>query len=262
MILHYIKKLIQHRNQVGNGKMSGQVKSIWHSGPIPKSSGVATLFKEKSVIEIIHTNKDKEGRRVQCIIKYEQEILQIRNIFSPTNPTERKHFYINLQKLIDYDRKTIIAGYFNIIENLFLDRTGGNPNETHIIGFETLKTVKNKLNLIDIWRKNNPFQKSFTYNNADNTIHTRLDRFYINKTIKTIKCQIIPNTISDHYSVSLHIQINKNEPKGPGIWKLNTSILTHKTFQNIFKQVWKDWQNEKTKYKTTANGRKLASYIP
>ena len=47
--------------------MSGQVKSIWHSGPIPKGSGVATLFKEKSVIEIIHTNKDKEGQRVQSL---------------------------------------------------------------------------------------------------------------------------------------------------------------------------------------------------
>ena len=98
--------------------------------------------------------------------------------------------------------------------------------------------------------KKNPFQKSFTYHNADNTIHSRLDRIYITKAIKTIKCQIIPNTISDHYSVSLHIPVNKNEPKGPGIWKLNTTILTHKTFQNIFKQFWKHWQNEKTKYKT------------
>ena len=63
------------------------------------------LFKEKSEIEIIHTNKDNEGRIMQCIIKYEQEILQIINIYSPTNPTDRKDFYINLQKFIDYDQK-------------------------------------------------------------------------------------------------------------------------------------------------------------
>ena len=192
------------------------------------------MFKEKSEIEIIHTNKDKEGRIVQCIIKYEQEIIQIINIYSPSNPKDTKDFYINLQKFIDYDQKTIIAGDFNMIENLFLDRIGGNPNKTHTIGSKTFKTVKNKLNLIDIWIKKNPFQKRFTYHNTDNTIHSRFDRIYINKTIKAIKCQIIPNTISDHYSVSLHIQINKNDPKGPGIWKLNTSILMHKTFQNIF----------------------------
>ena len=108
------------------------------------------MFKEKSEIEIIHTNKDKEGQIVQCIMKYEREILQIINIYSPTNPTDRKHFYINLLKLIDYDQKTIITRDFNMIENLFLDRIGGNPNKTHKIGFETFKTVKNKLNLIDI----------------------------------------------------------------------------------------------------------------
>ena len=222
-------------------------KSIWHSGPVPKSSGVAILFKEKSEIEIIHTNTDKEGRIIQCIIKYGQEMLQIINIYSPTNPANRKDFYINLQNFIDYNQKTIIAGDFNMIENLFLDRIGGNPNKTHTIGSETFKTVKIKLNLIDIWRKNNPLQKSYTYHNPENTIH---DRIYITKTIKTIKWHIIPNTISDHHSASLHIQINKNDPKGPGIWKLNTSILTHKTYQIIFKHFWNDWQNEKTKCKT------------
>ena len=40
-----------------------------------------------------------------------------------------------------------------MIENLFFDRIGGNPNKTHTIGFETFKTVKKKLNSIDIWKK-------------------------------------------------------------------------------------------------------------
>ena len=104
--------------------------------------------------------------------------------------------------------------------------------------------------MIDLWRKNNPLQKSFTYHNADNTIHSILDRFYVSKTIKTIKCQIIPTKVSDHDSFSAYIQVNITEPKGPGIWKLNTSILTHKNCQNIFKQYWQNWQNEKTKYKS------------
>ena len=182
-------------------------------------------------------------------MKYEQEIFQI-NIYAPTNPTDRKNFYTNLQDFVDYDKKTIIASDFNMIKNTLLDRTGGNPNKTYTAGFITLKIVKNKLNLIDIWRKNNPFQKIFTYHNADNAIHSRLDRFYITKTIKTTKCQIIPTKISDHDSVSAYILVNKTEPKGPGTWKLNTSILTNKSFQNIFKQFWKNWQNEKAKYKT------------
>ena len=110
-------------------------------------------------------------------MKYEQEIFQIINIYTPTNPTDRKNFYINLQSYIDYNKETILAGDFNMIESIFLDRIGRNLQKTHTIGIETLQVIKNKLNLTDLWRKNNPFQKSFTYHNADNTIHSRLDRF-------------------------------------------------------------------------------------
>ena len=66
----------------------------------------------------------------------------------------------------------------------------------------------------------------------------RLDRIYITKTIKTLNCQIIPTTISDHNSVSVTIQVIIQTPKGPGISKLNTTILKQKQFQNIFKTFW------------------------
>ena len=68
-------------------------------------------------------------------MKYEQEIFQI-NIYAPTNPTDRKNFYTNLQDFVDYDKKTIIASDFNMIKNTLLDRTGGNPNKTHTAGFK------------------------------------------------------------------------------------------------------------------------------
>ena len=105
-------------------------RSIWHSGPIPKSSGVALLLKENSTNEIIHIKIDKAGRILQCIMKYEQEIFQIINIYAPTNPTDTKKFYINLQSYIDYNKETILAGDFNIIESIFLDRIGGNRQKT------------------------------------------------------------------------------------------------------------------------------------
>ena len=109
-------------------------------------------------------------------------------------------------------------------ENIFLDRIGGNPNNTHTLGIQDLNCIKNKNKLIDIW-KPNPYKRYFTYHNANNTIHSRLDRIYITKTIKTLNCQIIPTTISDHDRASVTIQVSIQTPKGPGIWKLNTTIL-------------------------------------
>ena len=73
-----------------------------------------------------------------------------------------------------------------MIENIFLDRIGGNPNDMHTFGIQVLNCIKNKYKLIDISRKRNPYKRYFTYHNSNNTIHSRLDRIYITKTIKTL----------------------------------------------------------------------------
>ena len=49
-----------------------------------------------------------------------------------------------------------------MVENIFLDRIGGNPNNTHTFGTQHLNCVKNKNKLIDIWRKTNPYKRHFT----------------------------------------------------------------------------------------------------
>ena len=52
----------------------------------------------------------------------------------PTKPTIRNIFNKKLQKFMKHDKKAILAGDFNMIENIFLDRQGGNPNNTQTIG--------------------------------------------------------------------------------------------------------------------------------
>ena len=223
-------------------------KSIWHSGTNLKASGVAILFKENLEIEIVKTQKDKDGQLLNCTIKFEDDPYQLINIYAPTKPDQRKFYYKNLQNFIKCDQKTILAGDFNMTENIFLDRIRGNPNNTHTLGIKDLHCIQNKNKLIDMWRKTNPYKRYFNYRNANNTIHSRLDRIYITKTIKTLNCQIIPTTISDHDSVLVTIQVNIQTPKGPGIWKLNTTILKEKQFQNTLKIFWSSWTKEKPKY--------------
>ena len=58
-----------------------------------------------------------------------------------------------------------------MIENIFLDRLGGNPTNIHMIGIQKLNEIENKHNLVDIWRRTNPYKRHFTYHNADSTIH-------------------------------------------------------------------------------------------
>ena len=125
-------------------------KSIWHSGTTLKASGVAILFKENLEIEIVQTQKDKDGQILNCIIKFEDDTYQLINIYAPTKPDQRKFFYKNLQNFIKSDQKTILAGDFSMLENIFLDRIGGNPNNTHTLDIQDLNCIKNKNKLIDM----------------------------------------------------------------------------------------------------------------
>ena len=223
-------------------------KSIWHSGPNFKNSGVAILFAKHLKIDIIKTETDSKGGIRKSFIQIENQLFQLINIYAPTNPKERLNFYKELPKIIEKRNNTILAGDFNILEDIFLDKLGGNTSNTHLIGLDILTEIKNKNNLVDILRKINPDKKLFTYHNTDKTIHSRLDGIYITNTIKVKTSKIYPISLPDHDGVTVIFQIRENNPRGPGIWKLNTSILKQKEFQEIFKNYWTYWQKQKRKY--------------
>ena len=56
-------------------------------------------FEEKSDIEIINFQKDKEGQIIQCSIHFAQEVFQLINIYTPTKPSNRKNFIISSKTL-------------------------------------------------------------------------------------------------------------------------------------------------------------------
>ena len=106
-----------------------------------------------------------------------------------------------------------------------------------------------------IWRKTNPSKRHFSYHDSDKTIHSRLDRIYTSKTIKVKTCKINPVSLSDHDSVTVILQmISEENPRGPGIWKLNISILKHKKFQGIFKPFGLFGKRKRKNTKTTMTG--------
>ena len=223
-------------------------KSIWQSGSNPRNSGVAILFSKPLNIEILKTEKHLDGKLIKSLTKIENQIFQLINIYAPTIPKDRITYFQELQKIIENRNNTILAGDFNMLEDIFLDKLGGNNSSTHLLGSEIITDIKNQNNLIDIWRKLNPDKRLYTYHNPDKTIHTRLDTIYITDDIKTKASKIYPFSLSDHDGVTASFQIRELNPKGPGIWKFNTSILKHKNFQEIFPKFWKFWQNQKKKY--------------
>ena len=122
-----------------------------------------------------------------------------------------------------------------MVEDIYLDRKGGAPSNSHLLGITHLQNIKEKYSLQDTWWKKKHTKITFTYHNCDQTIHTRIYHIYVIKNLRIQNITIQPNPLSDQEIVSLTREITK-KPKSRGIWKLNISILKLKYFKEIFQK--------------------------
>ena len=144
-----------------------------------------------------------------------------------------------------------MGGNFSMVENLTMDRQGGNPNRQHLYGLEELSEIKQNCNLIDIWRTQNSFQTKFAYENNILDFKSRIDGFYIWSNAKknfSIRSDIIPNNISDHHMICLSLKNITTNKRRPSYWKLNTSILENKAYKQKIETFWQHWKNKKNSY--------------
>ena len=119
-------------------------KSFWHSGKVPESSGVAILIKQNLNIETHTISKDEEGRIISLTLTFENQNFQIINIYGPMKNSEKHTFYKERHKYITQEDNMILGGDFNMVEDLLLDRQGGNPNATRTLGLNPLTKIKQK----------------------------------------------------------------------------------------------------------------------
>ena len=79
---------------------------------------------------------------------------------------------------------------------------------------------------VDIWRSLHPEKTQFTFRRRKPVVMTRLDYFLMPlSTSQYVQdCSIVPGFLSDHSFVELELE-TEEVIRGPGLWKLNTSLL-------------------------------------
>ena len=97
------------------------------------------------------------------------------------------------------------------------------------------------LDLIDTWRVMNAHKKQFTWSRRHPDIKCRLDYFLISSCImnKTKQVKITPGFRTDRSLVTIDI-LSENHDRGPGFWKLNTSLLLENEYINRIREKIKD----------------------
>ena len=130
----------------------------------------------------------------------------------------------------------IVGGDFNCYESTS-DKFGGNVS----IHSEYVD-LKSDFRLVDVWRKRNPKARKFTWFNANFSFGSHLDKFLITKDLlpSVEKCDILPCPFSDHDCVLLAFDVPEGIKYGPGVWKLNNSLLDDEDFCDLIRKAISD----------------------
>ena len=207
-------------------------KSFW-SPALGKQGGVAILVSPKTEFEILQWKKDTSGRVLSVLARAGDINYNFVNIYAPTNLTERKRFFDSISDYFFPNSVRIVAGDFNCIESPS-DKFGGNFNCA-----KELKELRTNVRLVDIWRKTHGTITQCTWFNADKSIGSRLDKFFIAKDLvsNVRNCEILPCVFSDHDSVDLVFDVENVFSHGPGVWRLNIALLEDTEFCDTILQM-------------------------
>jgi exonuclease III len=187
------------------------------------------------------------GRLLNFKIKNEKEEYNISAIYGyPGNNAsqEKLRLFTDALRLSHHVAdNNIIIGDFNFVDH-DLDRTNQKRTEKNPLDNSLSKVwfkFIDELDLQDPFRKKNPKKRMFSYIHTQRNSKSRLDRVYVNdensNSILHYKHTPTP-WIKAHRIVTFTVK--ENIERGPGFWKMNTSILSDRPFSVIVESTVRD----------------------
>ena len=113
------------------------------------------------------------------------------------------------------DSNVIVGGDLNCPLDPTLDKRGDIliPRQQVI---NSIESFQNELSLHDIWRIKNPNTLSYTWSKGSPFIFCRLDYWLISGNLNDLVTQVDIVASTDHSSIILELEDNKDSRKGPG----------------------------------------------
>ena len=125
------------------------------------------------------------------------------------------------------DPPTILCGDFNTVFDRGLDRSGSDVNESSRESTPSLIRLLNACMAVDIWRVLNPSSRSFSWLRPNGSATSCID--LVGLPVSWVpfagSCDLLPCPLSDHCAVTLSVAVPQVLTHGPGVWKLNVSVL-------------------------------------
>ena len=214
-------------------QMNPKIRIITNCNTNTKEGIAVIINKElESQIKIEHTTII-ENRASEIKIEWKQNTYKTIAIYSPNPNKEKILFYKDLKDKINWgetELNNILMGDFNMTEE-DIDRMPPRPEDSKVK--QAFGKIKRKYELEDTWRHFNEDKLEFTHTSTNGSM-SRIDRIYTNKhLLKNIQTTYITTSakLSDHDIVVTEIADKAKVDQGPGVWRLDSTLLKNKEFE-------------------------------
>lgn len=129
----------------------------------------------------------------------------------------------------------ILGGDFNFVHNPSLDRSASDSTSDPVGLYFSSKL--SSLSLVDVFRRDKPESKIFSFFSKAAGTHSRLDRFYISGQNIASCSSFFPSTsppFTDHRPVFLDIPTPSPSATGPGLPRVRLHFLSHPSLVQSF----------------------------
>ncbi|KAI8521375.1 hypothetical protein Bbelb_011290 [Branchiostoma belcheri] len=217
-------------------------RAIWSLGT-NSARGVGILLSPK--VRLLSHRSDTEGRVVSALLEVDEKKYNLVNLYAPGTPAERAEFFASIHQYMYSNAALIITGDFNCTLDSDMDRHPVQPStpRSRTQDIVELQSLCEDLGLVDVWRRDNPGKRDFTWRSKSNAIMSRLDRFYIADPL-TCTSVIQSCPFSDHDTVLLNVTPTLGVKRGPGVWKCNTNVLKDPLFEKEFVEEYQNWRED------------------
>ena len=223
---------------------------IYYSHGSPNSCAVAVLIRNGFNCTIQNTIIDPSGHFIALKVDLEDKVYVLINIYAPNKDKVTCIFFENLHNMpqtenLDCEENIICGGDFNCPLNPKLDIKGGIMVPRKMV-IDNIECLQSELDLVDIWRIKNPQTKSYTWSQKSPQIFCRLDYWSVSNNLQDFvnSTEITPAIKTDHAAIEITLTDSYQNAKGPGLWKMNVSLLEDENYL-------KDLENKLPQWKMT-----------
>ena len=247
---------LQEAHCVSDVKCQSWFRSSGFHSVVPpgsqKSCGCIILF--RPCLSLVKFSCDDAGRFLLFEFSFHGKLFRVVSLYAPNHNPARDQFLESFHSWVDPAVPTVVCGDFNTGLDHSLDRAGSVASDTSRESSSTLSWLFDECCVIDIWRYLHPSSPGFRWMSPDGSVSSRIDLvgcpFVWVPSVSS--CDIVPCPFSDHCAVIFCVTVPDVVPLGPGLWKLNISILEEVEYDRLVVEFWSRWRDQKDCFPSVA----------